>query len=81
MLPIVGVPDTMRKGLRPYRDLFRRAKGCAGNVLNMVIDNLHSDAEFISIDEQANHDIVHLCGLGWLRIHATPYRGASGTVD
>jgi len=27
MLPIVGVPETIRKGLRPYRDLFRRGKG------------------------------------------------------
>lgn len=27
MLPMVGVPDTIRKGLRPYRDLFRRADG------------------------------------------------------
>jgi hypothetical protein len=27
MLPMVGVPDTIRKGLRPYRDLFRRAEG------------------------------------------------------
>jgi hypothetical protein len=27
MLPIVGVPETVRKGLRPYRDLFRRAEG------------------------------------------------------
>ena len=30
----------------------------------MVIDNLHSDAEFIAIDEQANHDIVQLGGFG-----------------
>jgi hypothetical protein len=28
MLPMVGVPETMRKGLRPYRDFFRRAEGC-----------------------------------------------------
>jgi hypothetical protein len=27
MLPMVGVPETVRKGLRPYRDLFRRAEG------------------------------------------------------
>jgi hypothetical protein len=27
MLPVVGVPATSRKGLRPYRDLFRRAEG------------------------------------------------------
>src|SRR5215475_843031 len=27
MLPMVGVPPTIRKGLRPYRDLFRRAEG------------------------------------------------------
>jgi hypothetical protein len=27
MLPIVGVPETIRKGLRPYRDLFRRDEG------------------------------------------------------
>jgi hypothetical protein len=27
MLPIVGVPETVRKGLRPYRDLFRRDEG------------------------------------------------------
>ncbi len=27
MLPIVGVPETVRKGLRPYRELFRRAEG------------------------------------------------------
>ena len=27
MLPMVGVPETTRKGLRPYRDLFRRAEG------------------------------------------------------
>ena len=27
MLPIVGVPATIRKGLRPYRDLFRRDEG------------------------------------------------------
>jgi len=27
MLPLVGVPETIRKGLRPYRDLFRRAEG------------------------------------------------------
>src|SRR5262245_14482189 len=27
MLPMVGVPATVRKGLRPYRDLFRRAEG------------------------------------------------------
>ena len=27
MLPLVGVPETVRKGLRPYRDLFRRAEG------------------------------------------------------
>jgi hypothetical protein len=27
MLPMVGVPETIRKGLRPYRDLFRRAEG------------------------------------------------------
>ena len=30
----------------------------------MVIDNLYSDAEFIAIDEQANHDIVQLGGFG-----------------
>jgi hypothetical protein len=29
MLPIGGVPDPIRKGLQPYRDVFRRAKGCA----------------------------------------------------
>ena len=27
MLPMVGVPETIRKGLRPYRDLLRRAEG------------------------------------------------------
>jgi hypothetical protein len=27
MLPLVGVPETIRTGLRPYRDLFRRAEG------------------------------------------------------
>src|SRR5262245_65533598 len=27
MLPIGGVPETIRKGLRPYRDLFRRDEG------------------------------------------------------
>src|SRR5262245_40215122 len=27
MLPIVEVPETIRKGLRPYRDLFRRTEG------------------------------------------------------
>src|ERR687891_2675748 len=27
MLPMVGVPETIRKGLRPYRDLFRRTEG------------------------------------------------------
>ena len=27
MLPMVGVPETIRKGLRPYRDLFRRDEG------------------------------------------------------
>jgi hypothetical protein len=27
MLPMVEVPETVRKGLRPYRDLFRRAEG------------------------------------------------------
>jgi hypothetical protein len=27
MLPVVGVPETVRKGLRPYRDLFRREEG------------------------------------------------------
>jgi hypothetical protein len=27
MLPMVGVPETVRKGLRPYRDLFRRDEG------------------------------------------------------
>ena len=27
MLPMVGVPETIRKRLRPYRDLFRRAEG------------------------------------------------------
>ena len=27
MLPMVGVPETGRKGLRPYRDLFRRDEG------------------------------------------------------
>jgi hypothetical protein len=27
MLPIVGVPETVRKGLRAYRDLFRRDEG------------------------------------------------------
>jgi len=27
MLPMVGVPETIRKGLRAYRDLFRRAEG------------------------------------------------------
>jgi hypothetical protein len=27
MLPMVGVPATVRKGLRPYRDLFRRTEG------------------------------------------------------
>ena len=35
-----------------------------GGVLNMVIANLHNDAEFVVIDEQANHDIVHLYGFG-----------------
>src|SRR6266481_3591572 len=29
MLPMVEVPETIRKGLRPYRDLFRRAEGFA----------------------------------------------------
>src|SRR3954471_10586908 len=27
MLPMVEVPETVRKGLRPYRDLFRRSEG------------------------------------------------------
>jgi hypothetical protein len=27
MLPVVGVPETVRRGLRPYRDLFRRDEG------------------------------------------------------
>jgi DDE superfamily endonuclease len=27
MLPMVGVPETVRKGLRPYRELFRRDEG------------------------------------------------------
>ncbi len=27
MLPMMGMPETMRRGLRPYRDLFRRAEG------------------------------------------------------
>ena len=27
MLPMVGVPETVRKNLRPYRDLFRRDEG------------------------------------------------------
>jgi hypothetical protein len=27
MLAVVGVPETVRKGLRPYRDLFRRDEG------------------------------------------------------
>jgi hypothetical protein len=27
MLPMVEVPKTIRQGLRPYRDLFRRAEG------------------------------------------------------
>jgi hypothetical protein len=27
MLPMVEVPATIRKGLRPYRDLFRRGEG------------------------------------------------------
>ena len=27
MLPMVGVPNTIRKGLRPYRELFSRAEG------------------------------------------------------
>jgi hypothetical protein len=27
MLPMLEVPETIRKGLRPYRDLFRRAEG------------------------------------------------------
>lgn len=27
MLPMVSVPETIRKGLRPYRDLFRRSEG------------------------------------------------------
>jgi DDE superfamily endonuclease len=27
MLPVVGVPETVRKGLRPYRELFRREEG------------------------------------------------------
>jgi hypothetical protein len=27
MLPLVGVPDTVRKGRRPYRDLLRRDEG------------------------------------------------------
>ena len=27
MLPVVGVPETVRKGLRPYRELFRRDEG------------------------------------------------------
>lgn len=27
MLPMVEVPATIRKGRRPYRDLFRRAEG------------------------------------------------------
>jgi hypothetical protein len=27
MLPMVGVPEAIRKGLRPYRDLFGRAEG------------------------------------------------------
>ena len=30
----------------------------------MVIDILHSDAEFRAIDEQTNYDIVHLDGFG-----------------
>src|SRR5713101_1959696 len=27
MLPMVGVPETLRRGLRPYRDLFGRTEG------------------------------------------------------
>jgi hypothetical protein len=29
MLPIVGVPETIRRGLAPYRDLRCREAGCA----------------------------------------------------
>jgi hypothetical protein len=28
MLPMVGVPETIRRGMRPYRKLFGRAEGC-----------------------------------------------------
>src|SRR6266852_5795040 len=28
MLPMVGVPETIRRGMRPYRELFGRAEGC-----------------------------------------------------
>jgi hypothetical protein len=29
MLPMVEVPQTIRQGLRPYRELFRREEGFA----------------------------------------------------
>lgn len=28
VLQMVGVPEMIRTGLRPYRDLFRRSEGC-----------------------------------------------------
>ena len=28
MLPVVGVPKTVQRQMRPYRDLFRRSEGC-----------------------------------------------------
>ena len=33
-----------------------------GGVLNMVIDNLYRNTEFIAINEQTNRDIMHLYG-------------------
>ena len=35
-----------------------------GGVLNIVVDNLHNDAECVAVDEQTNHHIVPLYGFG-----------------
>ena len=35
-----------------------------GNVLNLGIHHLHRHSKFIAINEQANNNIVKLCGLG-----------------
>jgi len=74
MLPMVEVPPTIRKGLRPYRDLFRRAEGfehvsryVSGLIVspNKTVQGIHATQVWDGKkpSRRAMHEAV--CEAGW----------------